>query len=438
MKFTITKSCIIGLLFLFIVACNNNSTKHADNEAGFELIPSEKFYFKSFVDCNMAEAWVGDTFRIFPGKYGEDPVWGYSHELKFADGKNADEAFLTPHEKFTEPIMPPNVPVGKPGLHGAVWFETVYQSPADKSGKTLYALYHNENYPSTLPYDSATGTGYIDYRWPEGLTGPQSPAAVCRIGIMKSIDGGHSWENKGIVLEDLQPRMILKPFNTSKTFAGGVGDPSAIASGDHLFIFYGEYGYPAVYDSTKYDAKTEWTGQCISIASIQLKDLDDPVGKVKRWDGKAFAAPYNSIGKPVASLQIPIEDGGGAASSPTGGFHWGPSVSWNTYLNQWVMLMGHVTGSSWKGSKIFISFNPNKDLSIGDNAQQWSKPKLLLDKTGYIVWYPSLQPTQSKEDVEKRYTCLQLGQTARLFYKAMKPDSSVYISEYMIRFEKGK
>ena len=40
----------------------------------FKLIPSEKFVFKSFVDCNMAEAWIGDTFRIFPGKYGEDPV----------------------------------------------------------------------------------------------------------------------------------------------------------------------------------------------------------------------------------------------------------------------------------------------------------------------------------------------------------------------------
>jgi hypothetical protein len=427
-------TCIVALSF--VSACNSKADKKVMAEPVFELIASDKFYFKSFVDCNMAEVWVADTFRIFPGKYGEDPVWGYSHELKYADGKNADEAFLTPYEKFTEPSMPPNVPVGKQGLHGAVWFETVYQSPADKTGKTLYALYHNENYPSTLPYDSATGVGYIHYRWPEGLTGLQSPAAVCRIGIMKSIDGGHSWENKGIVLEDLQPRMILKPFNTSKTFAGGVGDPSAVASGDHLFIFYGEYSFPGVYDSTNYDAKTEWSGQCISIASILLKDLDDPVGKVKRWDGKTFAAAYNGIGKPVASLQIPIEQGGGAASSPNGGFHWGPSVSWNTYLNQWVMLMGHVTGSSWKGSKIFISFNPNKDLTIGDNAQQWTKPKLLLDKAGYTIWYPSLQPTQSKEDVENRYTCLRLGQTARLFYKTMNADTAMYISEYMIKFKK--
>ena len=51
------------------------------------LIPSEKFYFNSFVDCNMAEAWIGDTFRIFPGKYGEDPLWGNARDLKFADGK---------------------------------------------------------------------------------------------------------------------------------------------------------------------------------------------------------------------------------------------------------------------------------------------------------------------------------------------------------------
>jgi hypothetical protein len=221
-------------------------------EPKFKLIPSEKFLFKSFVDCNMAEAWIGDTFRIFPGKYGEDPVWGYSNELEFASGKDPDQVFLTPHDQFIDPEMPPNVPPGQKGLHGAVWFETVYQSPTDASGKTLYAVYHNENYPETLPYDPKTGEGYIDSLWPEGLTGPQSVAAVCRIGIMKSTNGGHSWENKGIFVEDLQPRMIPKPHNNSLTFAGGVGDPSAVASGDHLYLFYGEYGYPGVYNASKY------------------------------------------------------------------------------------------------------------------------------------------------------------------------------------------
>ncbi len=112
----------------------------------------------------MATAWVQDTFRIFPGKYGEDPLWGDSRELKFAGGKTVDEAFLQPAAAFTEPAMPPNAPAGKPGLHGAVWFETMYSDPSDTTGKSLFALYHNENYPSTLPYDSSTGIGYARYK----------------------------------------------------------------------------------------------------------------------------------------------------------------------------------------------------------------------------------------------------------------------------------
>jgi hypothetical protein len=250
---------------------------------------------------------------------------------------------------------------------------------------------------------------------------------------MKSTDGGRSWENKGIFIEDYQSRLILKPHNTSNTFAGGVGDPSAVASGGYLYLFYGEYGYPGVYDENAYNAEVEWGGQCISIARISLADLDNPVGKARRWDGSSFAAPSNGIGSPILSLQIPRDSGGGPASSPTGGFHWGPSVSWNTYLNCWVMLMGKVTGSSWAGSSIYISFNKNKDLD-GKNSQEWTKPVLLLDKPGYFLWYPSLQPTNSPEDIAAKNTCLRLGQKARLFVKNIQPEKSEYMSEYIIEF----
>ena len=403
----------------------------------FKLIPAPKVVFNSFVDCNMAEVWVGDTFRIFPGKYGEDPLWGYAKDLKYSDGPNANVVFQNPAEKFINPVMPPNVPIGKKGLHGAVWFETVYQDKKDPSGKTLYALYHNENYPITLPYDPKTKEGYTNSKlWPQGLTGPESPAAVCRIGIMKSLDGGKSWENKGIILEDMDPRMILKPHNTSNTFAGGVGDPSAVASGDYLYVFYGEYGYPGVYNPATYNPAIEAAGQCISIARIALKDLDNPVGQAKRWDGKGFTIAHNSFGKPVQSLQIPLSENGGPASSPTGGFHWGPSVSWNTYLNCWVMLMGRVEGKSWIGDKIYISFNPNKDLGAGNNSQQWSKPELLFQKPGYILWYPSLQPLDSDEDIREKYTSTRLGKRARFFVKRIKPEDDSYASEHIIEFEK--
>ncbi|WP_094572057.1 hypothetical protein [Mucilaginibacter xinganensis] len=401
-----------------------------------KLTHIKKFVFKSFVDCNMSEVWVGDKFMIFPGKYGEDPLWGPSHNLKYAAGNTIDEAFSTKEKHFIEPKLPPNAAPGNPGLHGAVWFESVYQDVKDTSGRTLFALYHNENYPETLPYDAVTGKGYKNVKWPQGLKGPSSPSAVCRIGIMKSTDGGRSWENRGIFIEDEQPRLILRPNNTAANFAGGTGDPSAVANGEYLYLFYGEYGYPGVYNEKTYHPDEEWKGQCISVARIALADLYNPVAKAKRWGGKAFTVPYNGVGKPVTAIQIPLAAGGGPASSPKGKYYWGPSVSWNTYLNCWVMLMAKAEGPSWKGSSIYVSFNRNHDLGRGSNSQQWTKPVLLLNKPGHTLWYPSLQPLNEEANAKNKYSSLKMGQKARLFFKDNDGDKNDYVSEYTVEFGK--
>lgn len=421
---------------LIIGACTSNPKITASNNPSATLISTPKFSFNSFVDCNMAEAWIGDTFRIFPGKYGEDPLWGNARDLKFADGKNADEAFSRRSAEFIEPHMPQNAKPGTPGLHGAVWFETVYQDATDASGKTLFAVYHNENYPATLPFDSVTGEGYKNIDWPQGLKGPATATAVCRIGVMKSTDGGHSWLNKGIFIEDRQPRLILRPDNTAINFAGGVGDPSAVASGGYLYLFYGEYGYPGEYSRATYNAALEHSGQCISVARIKLTDLENPQGKAMRWNGNAFATEYDGIGNAVKALQIPKEEGGGPASSPKAKYFWGPSVSWNTYLNAWVMLMAKAEGPSWNGSSIYISFNKNTDLGVGQNSQQWSTPRLLVSRPGHILWYPSLQPLNSSEDIANKNTCLHLGEKAKLFFKDNQKDTSEYLSEYIVQFKK--
>lgn len=401
------------------------------------LEPTERFTFGSFVDCNMATAWIGDRFRIFPGKYGEDPVWGGANELKHADGATVTEAFSRRPEEFVEPAMPPNTPPGTPGLHGAVWFETVYQDPADSSGRTLFALYHNENYPETLPFDPATGEGLRADDWPPGLTGSESVQAVPRIGIMQSTDGGLSWSNRGILLEDRDERMIRLPVNRNNCFPGGVGDPSAVASGDHLYVFYGEYAYPEEWDARTWSRETEAAAQCVSVARVPLVALDEPSGAARRWSGTAFDAPWDGVGQPIASLRIPSSEGGGAVSQGDEQYYWGPSVSWNEHLQVWVMLLGRVDGSFWVGDSLFVSINPHRDLGEVDNAQQWSTPVRIVHRPGHTLWYPSLQPTDSPEDLAAKRTCLRLGSEARLFFKDITQEEQVYISDFRVRFDRA-
>ncbi|MBN9105853.1 MAG: hypothetical protein J0I14_12710 [Propionibacteriaceae bacterium] len=398
----------------------------------FTVEPAPRRVYGAFVDCNVTEAWVDGRLRIFTGKYGEDPVWGDARELKYADGPTAPDAFASAPEGFTEVVLPANASPGQPGLHGAVWFESVYAPEPD--GRRLYALYHNENYPQTLPWEPATGLGYRDRDWPSGLTGDGSPQAVCRIGIMASVDGGRTWVDRGILLEDLQPRLVLSPVNRNHTFPGGVGDPSAVACGDHLYVFYGEYGYPGSYSPDTWDAATEAGGQCISVARIALADLDRPAGCARRWDGTAFAAPADGVGAPIEALQIPPRDGGGPVSAGDRSFHWGPSVSWNTALECWVMAMGRVDSEFWAGDSVWLSTNPHPDLGAGGNSQDWSPPRLLLRKPGHSLWYPSLQPLDDADDVAQRYGSTRLGARARLWVKDLGPSTHRYLSEHLVEF----
>ena len=400
------------------------------NKPFFTISEADRLVFQTFVDCNMSEAWVGDQLRIFPGKYGEDPVWGDARDLRYAQGKSVTAAMTQPEHAFTQAILPPNAMPGEPGLHGAVWFESLYQT----ADGPLYALYHNENYPATLPWNAETGEGYRETDWPPGLQGESSVQAVCRIGIMRSDDGGQSWTDRGILLEDLDARLIRSPINRNYTFPGGVGDPSAVACGDFLYVFFGEYGYPGTYDPVTHTPDLEAFGQCISVARVALADLDNPAGQAFRWDGSGFEAPWNGIGRPITALQIDACEGGGPVSSGRHSFHWGPSVSWNESIRCWVMVMGRVDAEFWAGDSIWISFNTHADLGEGANSQDWSAPQLLLRKPGHTLWYPSLQPPDDPAAVDARHTCVRLGQRARLWVKDLAPSVHRYLSEYELVF----
>lgn len=398
------------------------------------LHKSERQVFGSWVDCNMSTAWVGDRFRIFPGKYGEDPVWGDGYALKIGEGSTVSETFALPEEAFMDPKLPSVVKPEEDGLHGSVWFESIHQDKNDSSGKTLYSLYHNENYPSTLVYRPETGEGMSDDNWPPGLKGDDSIQAAPRIGIMKSTDGGDSWVNLGIILEDRNDRMIRLPINKNYCFPGGVGDPSAIANRDYLYVFFGEYAYPETFSADTWTSEVEASGQCVSVGRILISDLDNPSKKAKRWDGTGFDADWNGIGQPIKSLQIPKEEGGGGVSQGDELYYWGPSVSWNDEIQAWVMLLGRVDGPFWVGGQLFLSINTNKDLGEGDNSQHWSKPVEIVNRPGHTLWYPSLQPDDSPESLALKRTCLNPGRFSKLWFKDMSPAEHVYLSDFIVEF----
>jgi len=71
------------------------------------------------------------------------------------------------------------------------------------------------------------------------------------------------------------------------------------------------------------------------------------------------------------------------------------------------------------------------------HSQDWTVPQLLFERKGFFLWYPSLQPFNSPEDIQQKNTCLRLGKKARLFIKNIKPEKSDYMSMHIIEFSRA-
>ena len=98
------------------------------------------------------------------------------------------------------------------------------------------------------------------------------------------------------------------------------------------------------------------------------------------------------------------------------------------------MTFGRVDAEFWAGDSVWISFNPHPDLGEGDASQHWTPPRLLLRRPGHTLWYPSLQPLDTPEDVAQRHTSVRLGRRARLWVKDLGPSTHRYLSEYVVTF----
>jgi hypothetical protein len=265
--------------------------------------------------------------------------------------------------------------------HG-VWFEAIIP---DVDG-TWYGFYHNE--------------------WPAQVC--DDPRMIPRIGAARSRDYGATWQNLGVVLAS-SPRSY-DCGSANEYFVGGVGDFSVMLDDEqrYLYFFYSQYA-------------SRDTVQGVSVARMAWADRDAPAGKMSVWWRKDTWIPTRAVqlakgaayvypsGSPIYPVTDAWHDG------PTVDAFWGPSVHWNTYLQQYVMLLNRARDASWTQEGIYVAFAPRLN-----EPSLWSTPQRLM--TGG-QWYPQVLGTEVGTGTDRL-----AGERARFFLGGR--------SEYVIQFSK--
>jgi hypothetical protein len=267
-------------------------------------------------------------------------------------------------------------PVGRvafdaPPPHG-VWFEAIIP---DVDG-TWYGYYHNER-----------------------------PAEVCgdatrmlpRIGAARSSDFGATWEDLGTILE--APPESYDCATANRYFVGGVGDFSAILDRDsrYLYFFFSQY------------ADREGS-QGVAVGRMPWAFRDRPRGRVSVWWRGMVWVPPRRV---MQDVEMPTEytySGGMPIYRVMDDWHagqtvdafWGPSVHWNTFLEQYVMLLNRAVDNEWRQEGIYVAFSPTLD-----DPRSWSTPRRLLAGGD---WYPQVLGLESGVGTDR-----VAGERARLF-----------------------
>lgn len=260
---------------------------------------------------------------------------------------------------------------------GGVWMEAVV---SDGTG-TLYGYYHNEI---------------------AGTVCPESGKVLPRIGAARSADFGGTWQDLGIILE--APAGTERCDTPNTYFVGGVGDFSVLLDPDRqdLYIFFSQY-----------EATEDVQG--VAVARLAWVDRDDPQGKICVWNDGAWL--------PASLMEVIDEVSGDVLASrweypmgtpmyrATRSWHaddglvdafWGPSVHWNTGLQQYVMLLNHAKDAAWTQEGVYIAFG----TTLSDPAG-WTRPRRLLEGGG---WYPQVVGLESATGTDK-----EAGATSRFF-----------------------
>ena len=135
---------------------------------------------------------------------------------------------------------------------------------------------------------------------------------------------------------------------------------------------------------------------------MRWSDRERPVGKVQKWHLGQWTEP--SLGGKATPF-LPVKQDW---HQPDVDAFWGPSIHWNPYLGQYVLLLNRATDRRWKQEGLYVSFNA--DLA---NPAGWSAPRKILESLGPERWYPQvIGLDQTKHETDKL-----AGRVARLFVR---------------------
>jgi hypothetical protein len=220
--------------------------------------------------------------------------------------------------------------------HYPLWIESTWM---DDDG-TLYAWYHHESWVC-------------------------NPLAEPSIGALISHDGGYSFQDLGIILKSGYPRDCSA---RNGFFAGGHGDFTVLVDQwrEHFYFYFTNYSGPP-------------ESQGIAVARMAFADRGRPAGRVWKFNQGSWSEP-GLAGRVTALMPARVS----WSRVETDSF-WGPSLHWNTYLNQFVMLLNRACCTpGWPQEGIYVSFNT--DLS---NPTRWSEPVKILEGD-QATWYPQV------------------------------------------------
>jgi hypothetical protein len=330
-----------------------------------ELVTAPRLRLPGQVDSNSPAIWdrVGgrDTLFVMTSANGTP---------KTASGRGVDS------------LGAARAVVLDPWPGGGVWIEAVV---ADVDG-TWYGYYHNENLAEQC------GT---------------TEKVIPRIGASSSRNRGRAWQSLGIVLES--PPNGYTCSTTNRYFVGGVGDFSVQLDADsrYLYFFFSQYG-------------RQRTQQGIGVARLAWADRDSPAGKITVWRSRTWFPASSQAGLQGESLWLypsavpifPAAESWHDNDTEVDAF-WGPSVHWNTYLRQYVMLLNRAKDADWTQEGIYISYAPRLD-----DPRLWSQPVKILDGGS---WYPQVIGLEAAIGTDK-----VAGQHARFFVSG--------VSRHLIQF----